>query len=150
MTMRKFRYIYISTDLSEQNKDMNMNISNINQPTMSDLPNEILFIIINKLNIGDIVYSLLDLDERFAQFVYDPIYIQNLDITDMTMNSYYKRSFSVHEQVLSRICENLLPKIRNQIKKLVIEQQSIERILTFNYCQLYSLSLVNFNEDTLF
>jgi hypothetical protein len=149
MTMRKFRYIYISTDLSEQNKDMNMNISNINQPTMSDLPNEILFIIINKLNIGDIVYSLLDLDERFAQFVYDPIYIQNLDITDMTMNSYYKRSFSVHEQVLSRICENLLPKIRNQIKKLVIEQQSIERILTFNYSQLYSLSFVNFNEDRL-
>ena len=127
-----------------------MNISNINQPTMSDLPNEILFIIINKLNIGDIVYSLLDLDERFAQFVYDPIYIQNLDITDMTMNSYYKRSFSVHEQVLSRICENLLPKIRNQIKKLVIEQQSIEHILTFNYSQLYSLSFVDFNEDRLF
>jgi hypothetical protein len=68
----------------------------------------------------------------------------------MTMNSFYDRTFSVHEQVLSRICENILPKIHDQIKKLAIEQHSIERILTFNYFQLYSLSLVNFKEEILF
>jgi hypothetical protein len=127
-----------------------MNISNKIHPNILDLPNEILFLIINKLNIGDVLYSLMNLDQRFLQLVFDPLYIQNLNITVMTINSYYNRSFSIHEQVLSRICENILPYIHNQIKKLVIEQQSIERILTFNYCQLYSLSLVNFNEDTLF
>jgi hypothetical protein len=127
-----------------------MNISNNIHPNIIDLPNEILFLIINKLNIEDVVYSLINLDQRFLQLVFDPLYIQNLNITVMTMNSYYNRSFSIHEQVLSRICENILPYIHNRIKKLVIEQQSIERILTFNYSQLYSLSLVNFNEGTLF
>ncbi|CAF3926987.1 unnamed protein product [Rotaria sordida] len=127
-----------------------MNISNNNYLNIFDLPNEILFIIINKLNIVDVFYSLVDVNERFAQLILDRLYIQNFDITVMTMNSFYDRTFSVHEQVLSRICENILPKIHDQIKKLAIEQHSIERILTFNYSQLYSLSLINFKEEILF
>ncbi|CAF4566366.1 unnamed protein product [Rotaria sp. Silwood2] len=127
-----------------------MNISNNNHPNIFDLPNEILFIIINKLNIGDVFYSLVDVNERFGQLVLDPLYIENLDITFMTMNSFYDRTFSVHEQALSSICENILPKIHDQVKKLSIEQHSVERILTFNYSQLYSLSLVNFKEEILF
>jgi hypothetical protein len=127
-----------------------MNISNNNHPNIFDLPNEILFIIINKLNIVDVSYSLVDLNERFAQLVLDPLYIQNLNITNMTMNSYYDRTFSVHEKICSRICKNILPKIHNEVKQLATEQHSIERILTFNYSQLYSLSLVNFKEEILF
>ncbi|CAF1295842.1 unnamed protein product [Rotaria sordida] len=127
-----------------------MNISNNNYLNIFDLPNEILFIIINKLNIVDVFYSLVDVNERFAQLILDRLYIQNFDITVMTMNSFYDRTFSVHEQVLSRIYENILPKIHDQIKKLAIEQHSIERILTFNYSQLYSLSLINFKEEILF
>ncbi|CAF4062050.1 unnamed protein product, partial [Rotaria sordida] len=92
----------------------------------------------------------MNVNERFAQLIFDRLYIQNFDITVMTMNSFYDRTFSVHEQVLSRIYENILPKIHDQIKKLAIEQHSIERILTFNYSQLYSLSLVNFKEEILF
>ncbi|CAF1542980.1 unnamed protein product, partial [Rotaria sordida] len=110
-----------------------MNISNNNHLNTFDLPNEILFIIINKLNIVDVFYSLMNVNERFAQLIFDRLYIQNFDITVMTMNSFYDRTFSVHEPVLSRICENILPKIHDQIKKLAIEQHSIERILIFNY-----------------
>ena len=127
-----------------------MNISNNNHPNIFDLPNEILFMIINKLNIGDVFYSLVDVDERFFQLVLDPLYIEHVDITVRTMNSYYNRTFSVHEQVLSRLCEDILPKIADQVKKLAIEQDSIERTLTVNYSQLYSLSLVNFKEEILF
>jgi hypothetical protein len=79
--MRKFRHI--SIDMNEQNSDINMNISNNNHPNIFDLPNEILFIIINKLNISDVFYSLVDINERFAQLVLDPLYIQNLDITQL-------------------------------------------------------------------
>jgi hypothetical protein len=140
---------YILIDINKQNIDINMNISNNNHPNIFDLPNEILFMIINKLNIGDVFYSLVDVDERFVHLVLDPLYIENVDITVMAMNSFYDRTFSVHEQVLSRICENILPKIADQVKKLAIEQHSIERTLNFNYSQLYSLSLVNFKAEIL-
>ncbi|CAF1374316.1 unnamed protein product [Rotaria sordida] len=131
-----------------------MNISNKNHPNIFDLPNEILFIIINKLNIVDVFYSLVDVNERCGQLVLDPLYIENLDITVMTMNSFYDRTFSVHEQVLSSICENILPKIHDQVKKLAIEQDSVERILTFNYSQrklpklkCFSLTSINYTHD---
>jgi len=75
----KFRHV--SIDMTEQNSGINMNISNNDHPNIFDLPNEILFIIINKLNIDDLFYSLVDINERFAQLVLDPLYIQNLDIT---------------------------------------------------------------------
>ncbi|CAF3999621.1 unnamed protein product [Adineta steineri] len=127
-----------------------MNISNNNYSNIFDLPNELLFIIIKKLNIGDVIYSLVDVNERFVHLLFDPFYIQNLNITLMTMKSFCHRTFSIHEQVLSNICENILPNIHDQVKQLVIEQHSIKRILTYNYSQLYSLSLVNFKEEILF
>jgi hypothetical protein len=127
-----------------------MNILHKNHRNLFDLPNEILLIIIKKLNIDDVIYSLANVNERFTQLVFDPLYIQDFDITMMTMNSFYDRTFSIHEQVLSNICQNILPKIHNQIKKLTIEQHSIGRILPFNYSQLYSLSLINFQEKILF
>ncbi|CAF1292980.1 unnamed protein product [Adineta steineri] len=127
-----------------------MNISNNNYSNIFDLPNELLFIIIKKLNIGDVIYSLVDVNERFVHLLFDPFYIQNLNITLMTMKSFCHRTFSIHEQVLSNICENILPNIHDQVKQLAIEQHSIERILTYNYSQLYSLSLVNFKEEILF
>ena len=134
--------------MNKQNNDTNMNISNYN-PNIFDLPNEILFMIINKLNIGNVFYSLVDVDERFVQLVLDPLYIEHVDITIMTIKSYYNRTFSVHKQVLSRLCENILPKIADQVKKLAIEQHSIQRILNFKYSQLYSLSLVNSKKEIL-
>ncbi|CAF1288753.1 unnamed protein product [Adineta steineri] len=127
-----------------------MNNSYDNYPSIFNLPNEILFIIIKKLNIADVIYSLVDVNERFVQLVFDPLYIQNLNITLMTIKSFYHRTFSVSEQVLSNICENILPNIHDQVKKLTIEQHSIKRILTHNYPQLYSLSLVNFKEEILY
>ncbi|CAF1139088.1 unnamed protein product [Adineta steineri] len=127
-----------------------MNISNNNYSNIFDLPNEILFIIINKLNFADVIYSLVHVNERFVQLVFDPLYIQNLNITLMTIKSFYQRTFSIHEQVLSNICENILPSIHDQVKQLAIEEHSIERILTHNYSQLYSLSLVDFKEEILY
>ncbi|CAF1170108.1 unnamed protein product [Adineta steineri] len=126
-----------------------MNNSYDNYPSIFNLPNEILFIIIKKLNIADVIHSLVDVNERFVQLVFDPLYIQNLNITLMTIKSFYHRTFSIHKQVLSNICENILPNIPDQVKQLVIEQHSIKRILTHNYSQLYSLSLVNFKEKIL-
>ena len=56
----------------------------------------------------------------------------------------------LYGSILSKICEKILPQIHDNVNKLTIEQNSMERILTFNYRQLYSLSLVNFEKQRLF
>ncbi|CAF1301761.1 unnamed protein product [Rotaria sordida] len=48
------------------------------------------------------------------------------------------------------ICENILPRIHNQVNKLTVDSYSIKSILTVNHPQLYSLSLANFQEEILF
>jgi hypothetical protein len=127
-----------------------MNTLHNNRLNILDLPNEILFRIVKKLNIVDVFYSLVDIDERFFQMVLDPLYNRNLNMTVMTMNSFFDRTFSIDDQILSSICEKILPQIHGQINKLVVEQHSMEHILTMNYPQLYSLSLLNFQEKILF
>jgi len=126
-------------------------MANNSQYNILDLPNEILFIIFNKLNMIDVLYSLVDITQRFNQLVFDPFYIRNLNMTSMTMKSYYDRIYSIDNQVLDRICKNILPRISHQINELIVEQYSMERVLhSINYPQLYSLTLMNFSEEVLF
>jgi len=60
-------------------------------------------------------------------FIYLIVFI--FVMTIMTMKSFFDRTFSIDDQVLSRICENILPEIHDQVNKLTIEQNSIELIL---------------------
>ncbi|CAF0954778.1 unnamed protein product [Rotaria sordida] len=127
-----------------------MNTSNNNPLNILDLPNEVLLNIISKLSFIDVFYSLVNINERFAQLSLDPLYIRHLDMTVVTMKSFFEYTFSVDDQVLSRICENILPQIHSQVNKLTIEQHSIERILlNASYPKLYSISFVNFQKDIL-
>jgi hypothetical protein len=115
-----------------------------------DLPNEVLLIILNKLDMVDVFNSLVDVCKRLDQLVFDPFCIRNLDMTSMTMKSFFDRTYSVEDQVLSRICSNILPRIHHQVNELIIEQQSIERVLhALNYPQLYSLTLMDFEAEKL-
>ncbi len=128
-----------------------MNISNNDHRNLLDLPNEILFIIFNKLHMVDVLYSLVNINERFDQLVLDPLHIRHLDMTMMTVKSVFNYNFSIDNQVLDRICIDIIPRIRHQVKKLTVEQHSMKRVLlTANYPELYSLSLIGFQEDVLF
>ncbi|CAF1167497.1 unnamed protein product [Rotaria sp. Silwood1] len=98
----------------------------------------------------NVLYSLVDVNQRFDQLVLDPLYIRNLDMTSMMMKSYHDRIYSIDNQVLSRICKNILPQIHHQIYELIVEQHSMELVLhTIHYPQLYSLSLIDFQEEVL-
>ena len=123
-----------------------------NHLNILDLPDEILFIIFNKLNMVDVLYSLVDVNQRFDRLVLDSLYIRDLDMTTiMNINSLYDQTSSIDTQVLSRICEKILPRIHHQVNKLTVEQYSMKQILlTANYPQLYSLSLINFQEEILY
>ncbi|CAF3386053.1 unnamed protein product [Rotaria socialis] len=124
-----------------------MNTSSNNNIIILDLPNEILVIIFNKLNMIDAFYSLVDVNERFNRLVFDRLYIHNLDLTVKSSN----RMSSINNQMLDKVCEKILPRIYHQVNKLTVEPYSIERLLfTTGYPQLDSLSLINFQKETFY
>jgi len=108
-----------------------------------ELPDEILLCILNKLNNIDILYSLVDVNQRFDRLALDSIYIRNLDFTA-------NDKFQEYHQFLNRFCTNILPRIHHQINKRTLGQLSIERLLHIvDYPQLYSLSLVFCQPETI-
>jgi hypothetical protein len=125
-------------------------MSNKNQLNILDLPNEIILMILNKLHITDALSSFVNVTQRFDQLVLDPLYTRRLDMTSMTMKSFRDRIYSIDQQVLHRICQDILPRIHHQINELIVEQHSMERVLhTAMYPQLHSLSLIDFQEEVL-
>ncbi|CAF0937632.1 unnamed protein product [Rotaria sordida] len=101
-----------------------------------DLPDEILLCILNKLNNINILYSLVDVNQRFDRLALDSIYIRDLDFTANDKSQEYR-------QFLDRFCTSILPRIHHQINKLTLGHLSIERLLHIvDYSQLYSLSLI--------
>ncbi|CAF1147435.1 unnamed protein product [Rotaria sp. Silwood1] len=136
--------------MNKQYVSVKMNNSNINKLNILDLPDEILLIIFNKLKTVDAIYSLVDVNERFNRLVFNSLHIRKLDTTNMVIKSYYDRRFSIDNNILSKICEKILPRIHHQLNELIVEQNSMKYILlTGNYPQLDSLSLVNFQKEIL-
>ncbi|CAF1131836.1 unnamed protein product [Rotaria sordida] len=112
-----------------------------------DLPDEIVLAIIRKLNMINVLYSLVGVNQRFDRLVLDPLYVHHLDLT---VTSLLNNNFSVGKKVLDRICEEILPRISNNIKKIILDQHSMERILpAIVFSQLYSLTLSTLQPDAL-
>ena len=107
-------------------------MSNKNQLNILDLPNEIILMILNKLHITDALSSFVNVTQRFDQLVLDPLYTRRLDMTSMTMKSFRDRIYSIDQQVLQRICQDILPRIHHQIKKLTLEP-TFNRTYSFSY-----------------
>lgn len=99
----------------------------------------------------DVLYSLVGGNKQLDQLVLDPLYIRYLDMTSrLSRRSIFVRSFAVEDEVLDKICHNILPQIFNQVCQLILEQHSMVRVLrTINYPQLSTLSLVDLPEKIL-
>jgi hypothetical protein len=123
-----------------------------NHLTLLDLPDEILFNIVKKLNKVDVFCSLVDVNRRFYRLALDSKYVRDLDLTTMmNIDSMDDKTSPIDIQFLSRICEKILPRIHHQVQKLIVEPDSMQQILLAgNYPQLYSLSLVNFQQEILY
>jgi hypothetical protein len=131
--------------------DINMNNSNNNPINILDLPNEILFKIFNKLNMVDVFYSITDVNQRFNRLALDSLYVRDLEMTTMmNIDTFFNQTSSIDTEVLSRICENILPQIHHQVHKLTVDQNSMKPVLhAEHYSQLYLLSIINFQEKIL-
>jgi hypothetical protein len=121
-----------------------MNTSNENDINLLDLPDEILLIICNKLDMVDVLYSLVNLNKRFDQLILDPRYIHHLNLRTKTLDS------SIYNPVYDQICTNFLPRIHHKVNKLTIGSSFMKFIFGIvDFPQLRSLSLVNFQSETL-
>ena len=109
--------------------------------TIVDLPDEILVIILKNVNVIDNLSSIVGLSERFDRLIIDPLYIRRVDmIKIMIKNSSYDYISSSDVQILSKFCQNILPRIHHHVEHLTLAPYSIKPILhtVESYPQLHS------------
>ncbi|CAF0906917.1 unnamed protein product [Rotaria sordida] len=95
----------------------------------------------------DVFYSLVDLNKRFNQLVFDPLYIHHLDLTVKTSLVH---NSPVDKQIFDQIRTKILPQLHCKVNKITVTSLSMEFIFnTIDYPQLHLLSLVNFQQETL-
>ncbi|CAF3295900.1 unnamed protein product [Rotaria socialis] len=122
-----------------------MTASDTNAINILDLPDEMLHAIFNKLNMTDMLYSLVGVHQRFDRLVLDPLLINHLVF--VTKQSDIHNSW-VNMHVLDRIREEILPRINEIVNKLTVDTFSMKHVFgAIHYPQLYSLAFVNYQSD---
>ncbi|CAF1197568.1 unnamed protein product [Rotaria sp. Silwood1] len=118
-----------------------MNQSNI---SVLDLPDEILLIILKKLDNMDVLYSLLDVDNRQLNIIaQENIFTNTLNFV---LTTFTNDISSMSDAIIDRFCKNILPRIHYNVKSLIVDSLSMERILlAVDYPNLTELKLFNFN-----
>ncbi|CAF5138834.1 unnamed protein product, partial [Rotaria sp. Silwood1] len=112
-----------------------MNHSNVG---LLDLPNEILLLILKNLNNMDVLYSLLNVDnQRLDVIVRENTFTNTLNFILTTLTDDI---FSFNDSIINRFCTNILPQIHHNVKCLILDSLSMERILgVANYPNLTQL-----------
>ncbi|CAF1559983.1 unnamed protein product [Rotaria sordida] len=113
---------------------------------LNDLPDEIIFIILKKLNKLDVLYSLMDVNKRLNNIVHDPTFTNGLTLFN---NLSCDCICPLPDLMLDRFCSQILPKIGHKIKWLDLEPFSMERILSTNYPNLFGLGIYNIEKQAV-
>jgi len=120
---------------------------NMNQHSVHllDLPNELLFIILRKLENVDVLYSLMNINnQRLDSIAQDQIFTNVLNFVSILQST---DEISISGSILNRFCVNILPTIHENVKSLTAESVSMECILgAGNYPNLTELKIFNFNK----
>ncbi|CAF3496483.1 unnamed protein product [Rotaria socialis] len=112
-----------------------------------DLPDELILIIFKKLNNVELLYSLMNIDRQLDRILYDSIFTDCLTLTRSSFNGHIN---SLDNQILDRLCRDILPKIHHKIQCLTVESLSMERILLIgDYPTLHKLCLASMEEEKL-
>ncbi len=88
----------------------------------------------------DVFYSLVDVNKRFNRLIFDPLYIFNFDLT---VKSSFNHISSINNQILSRICSKIVPRIHSHVNKISLPRL---RELTIEYERL-TIVTNNFTND---
>ncbi|CAF2850656.1 unnamed protein product [Rotaria sp. Silwood2] len=122
---------------------LNMNQNNIH---LLDLPNEILFLILKKLDNIDVLYSLHGINnQRLDIIAHEQIFSNVLNFVSISQPT--DEISLISGSILNRFCNDILPKIHEKVKSLTLDSVSMECILRAgNYPNLTELKLFNFNK----
>ncbi|CAF3884373.1 unnamed protein product [Rotaria sp. Silwood1] len=123
-----------------------MNQSDIH---LVDLPNEVLFMILKRLDNINVLYSLMGtINKQFDIVLQDNIFTNTLNMISKSATEDDDDICSIDDRILDRFCIDILPKIHHNVKHLILESMSMERILLAgNYPNLTSLKLFNFGQN---
>ncbi|CAF4543965.1 unnamed protein product, partial [Rotaria sp. Silwood2] len=111
-----------------------------------DLPNDILFLILRKLNNIDVFYSLSGIDnQRLDNIVQHQISTNILNFVSISQST--DEVSLIASIILDRFCASILPRIHENAKYLIVESVSMECILRVTYYpNLIKLKIFNFNK----
>ncbi|CAF3639507.1 unnamed protein product [Rotaria socialis] len=113
---------------------------------LDDLCDEILIHIFKKLYNVEVLYSLMDVNQRLNRIVHDTIFTRDLCFLECLPDN--KISSPLSDLILDRFCSEILPEIGHRIKTLHLERTSMERIIhATNYPNLNSLSLCHIDSE---
>jgi hypothetical protein len=102
-----------------------------------DLSDEMLLIILNKLDYIDVLYSLRGVNKKFDKLIQDPSFSQSLNFSIASSNEK-------NNSILDRFHINILSKIQHNIECVTLEPSLIERFLYIvDYPKLHKITLVN-------
>ncbi|CAF3358699.1 unnamed protein product [Rotaria sp. Silwood2] len=111
-----------------------------------DLPNEILFFILRKLCNIDVLYSLRDINNQRLEIIAQQQIFTNI-LNFVCISQSTDEISSISASILDRFCSSILPRIHINVKSLILESVSIERILRVaNYPNLTKIKIFNFNK----
>lgn len=112
-----------------------------------ELPNEILFLILKKLDNIDVLYSFWGINhQRLDILVQEQIFSTILNFVSTSETN--DEICTISDSMLDRLCVSVLPQVHQNVKGLTVEGSSIECILrTGDYPNLTELKLVNFNKE---
>ena len=114
-----------------------------------DLPNEILYLILKKLDNIDVVYSLLGINnQRLDIMAQEEIFTNILNFVIISQSTGEISSMS--DSILNRFCISILPRIHRNVKSLILDSVTMERVLlTGTYPNLTELKFFNFNQSAV-
>jgi hypothetical protein len=116
---------------------IDMKMLNSNGMNIIDLPDEILLSIMNKLNNIDVLYSLVDVNQRFDRLTLHSLYFRHLDFLVSSFHDVCEPQ--KYYQIINRICQNISPRFHHQMNELTLEHISMKHVLhTFNFSHIHS------------
>ncbi|CAF5224876.1 unnamed protein product, partial [Rotaria magnacalcarata] len=103
-----------------------------------------LFNILKKLDNVDVLYSLAGINnERLDSITREETFSKILNLSLVIRNT------KIIDAVLDRFCNYILPRIHYNVKCLIVEPTSMERILlATDYPNLTELKIFNFQRDS--
>jgi hypothetical protein len=116
---------------------------------LCDLPNEILLLILKKLDNVHVLYSLLGINnKRLHTLARQESFSNILDFLPILQST--DDISSIFGSILDRFCISILPIIHQNVKSLTLESGSMECILRAGtYPNLTKLKFFNFNKSII-